>query len=191
MSETGFKANFSYFFCLTSCVLSLGAKVLYSMILRAYPNKLAIMRPNDKNESYMEKQKTAYIYAAIAILLWSTIASAFKLSLPYYTDVLNLHILHLLFYASLIAAITLFINLLLSKKLNLLKSLTKHDYLYSALMGFLSPYLYYFVLLNAYSILTAQEAMTLNWLWPMTLVLLSIPLLKQKIKSHLRRFERI
>jgi drug/metabolite transporter (DMT)-like permease len=37
------------------------------------------------------------------------------------------------------------------------------------------------MLLNAYSILTAQEAMTINWLWPMTLVLLSIPLLKQKI----------
>ncbi len=131
----------------------------------------------------MEKQKTAYIYAAFAILLWATIASAFKLSLPYYSDVLDLHILHLLFYASLIASIALFIHLIISKKLNLLKDLSKNDYLYSAIFGFLNPFLYYFILLNAYKILTAQEAMTINWLWPMTLALLSIPLLKQKIKS--------
>jgi len=131
----------------------------------------------------MEKQKIAYIYAACAILFWSTIAAAFKISLPYYSKKLGLHILHLLFYASLISMITLFIDLLLSNKVNLLKSFSKKDYLYSALMGFLSPYLYYYVLLNAYSILTAQEAMTINWLWPMTLVLLSIPLLKQKINS--------
>ncbi|MCP4612392.1 MAG: DMT family transporter [Planctomycetes bacterium] len=131
----------------------------------------------------MEKQKTAYIYAAAAILFWATIAAAFKLSLPYYSNVLNLHILHLLFYASLIASIALFIHLLMSKKLNFLKAFSKTDYLHSALLGFLNPFLYYLVVLNAYNILTAQEAMTINWLWPMTLVLLSILLLKQKIKT--------
>jgi drug/metabolite transporter (DMT)-like permease len=131
----------------------------------------------------MEKQNKAYIYAALAILSWSTIASAFKLSLPYYSDVLDLHILHLLFYASLISTIALFIHLLVSKKLNLLKAFSKNDYLHSAILGFLNPFLYYLVVLHAYKILTAQEAMTINWLWPMTLVLLSIPLLKQKIKT--------
>jgi drug/metabolite transporter (DMT)-like permease len=39
------------------------------------------------------------------------------------------------------------------------------------------------VLFKAYSILPAQEAQPLNFVWPITLVLLSIPLLKQKIKS--------
>ena len=131
----------------------------------------------------IEKQKIAYIYATGAILLWSTIAAAFKISLPYFSDVLNLHILHLLFYASLTSSIALFLHLLFSNKLHLLKSFSKNDYLYSALMGFLSPFLYYLILLNAYLILSAQEAMTINWLWPMTLVLLSIPLLKQKINS--------
>ncbi|MHC4586495.1 MAG: DMT family transporter [Planctomycetota bacterium] len=130
----------------------------------------------------MEKQKIAYFYAACAILFWSTIAAAFKITLPFYTDVLDLHILHLLLFSSLVATIALFIHLLISKKLILLKSFSKSDYLYSAIFGFLNPFLYYFILLNAYSILTAQEAMTINWLWPMTLVLLSIPLLKQKIK---------
>ena len=124
----------------------------------------------------MEKQKSAYIYAAAAVLLWSTIASAFKISLDY------LDVLSLLFYASVVATGTLFFYLLFSKKLNLIKGFSKNDYLRSAMLGFLSPFLYYLILLNAYSILTAQEAMTLNWLWPMTLVLLSIPLLRQKIK---------
>jgi len=130
----------------------------------------------------MEKQKRAYLYAAVAVLFWSTMAAAFKKSLPFYSDVLDLSILHLLFYASLVSTIALFIYLLFSKKLNLLKAFSKTDYLRSAVLGFLSPFLYYLVLLNAYSILSAQEAMTINWLWPMTLVLLSIPLLRQKIK---------
>ena len=130
----------------------------------------------------MDKQKKAYIYAAAAIIFWSTIAAAFKISLPYYSDILGLHILHLLFYASFISTVTIFINLLLTKKIYLLKSFAKLDYLYSAFLGFFNPFLYYLVLLKAYSILSAQEAMTINWLWPMTLVLLSIPLLKQKIK---------
>jgi drug/metabolite transporter (DMT)-like permease len=129
----------------------------------------------------MEKQKTAYVYAAAAILLWSTVASAFKISLPYYCRALDLHILHLLFYASVVSTAVLFANLLLSKKIMLLKSFSKADFLYSAAMGALNPFLYYLVLFSAYSILTAQEAMTINWLWPVTLVLLSIPLLKQKI----------
>jgi len=42
-------------------------------------------------------------------------------------------------------------------------------------------FLYYLVLLKAYTLLKAQEAGTLNYIWPITLVLLSIPLLKQKI----------
>lgn len=57
----------------------------------------------------------------------------------------------------------------------------KRDYIRSAGLGFLNPFLYYLVLLKAYSILPAQFALSLNYIWPITLVLLSIPLLKQKI----------
>jgi len=49
-------------------------------------------------------------------------------------------------------------------------------------MGFLNPFLYYFILFKAYTLLKAQEAGTLNYIWPIVLVLFSIPLLKQKIK---------
>lgn len=125
----------------------------------------------------MEKQKRAYSCAFVAVLFWSTSASAFKITLRY------LDVFSLLFYASLTSTAAFFVYLLFSKKLSLLKALSKKDYLHSALLGFLNPFLYYAVLLKAYSILPAQEAQPLNFVWPITLVLLSIPLLHQKIKS--------
>jgi drug/metabolite transporter (DMT)-like permease len=55
------------------------------------------------------------------------------------------------------------------------------NYYQSALMGFLNPFLYYLALLKAYDLLRAQEAGTLNYIWPLVLTLLSIPVLGQKI----------
>lgn len=124
----------------------------------------------------MEKQKQAYTYAIITVLIWATVASAFKISLGY------LDSLQLLFYASVVSIVTLFIILLMQNKLALLRKCSKRDYLHSALLGFLNPFLYYVVLFQAYSLLPAQEALPLNYTWPIMLVLLSIPLLKQKIK---------
>ena len=125
----------------------------------------------------MEKQKRAYVCASVAVLFWATSASAFKISLRY------VDIFSLLFYASITSTGAFLIYILLSNRLNLLKALSGKDYLYSALLGFLNPFLYYAVLFKAYSILPAQEAQPLNFVWPITLVLLSIPMLKQKIKS--------
>jgi drug/metabolite transporter (DMT)-like permease len=129
----------------------------------------------------MGKQKRAYFCAFVAVLFWSTVASAFKLCLS--PDHLNMSVLPLLFGASITSTAVFFIYLLFSKKLNLLKALSRKDYLRSALLGFLNPFLYYVVLFKAYSILPAQEAQPLNFIWPIMLVLLSIPLLNQKIKS--------
>ena len=125
----------------------------------------------------MGKQQKAYLCAFVVVLFWSTVASAFKISLRY-VDVLSL-----LFYASITSTAVFFVYLLFSKKLYLLKALSRKDYLCSALLGFLNPFLYYTVLFKAYSILPAQEAQPLNFIWPIMLVLLSIPLLNQKIKS--------
>jgi drug/metabolite transporter (DMT)-like permease len=125
----------------------------------------------------MEKQTKAYLCASATIVFWATSASAFKISLLY-TDVFSL-----LFYASVTSTVAFFIYILISKKLSLLRSLSGKDYLYSGLLGFLNPFLYYVVLFKAYSILPAQEAQPLNFVWPITLVLLSIPLLKQKIRT--------
>jgi len=107
----------------------------------------------------MEKQKKAYLFASLAILFWSTSASAFKICL----DRLGVSVLALLFGASVVSSVALFLNLLLSGKAGLLKSLSKEDITRSAFLGFLNPFLYYVVLFKAYSLLRAQEAQPLNF----------------------------
>lgn len=123
----------------------------------------------------MRNQKKAYIYASTVVIFWSTISSAFKISLRHSS------VLGLLLGASLTATIVLFLNLLVSGKLGLLKQFRPADYIRSAILGFMSPFLYYTVLIHAYDMLLAQEALVLNFVWPILLVLLSIPILKQKI----------
>lgn len=123
----------------------------------------------------MRAQRKAYLYAFSAIACWSTIGSAFKISLRYQDP------LGLMLFSSIVAVITLFVILLVQQKLSLLLKLTSSDILMSATMGLLNPYLYYLVLLRAYDLLPAQEAGTLNYIWPLVLVLLSIPMLRQKI----------
>lgn len=124
----------------------------------------------------ISKQQRAYLYATVAVVSWSTIPTAFKLSLR------HLGVLPLLFYASFVSTIFLLVYVLSTGKLALLKDFSRGDYLRSALLGFLNPFFYYAILLKAYSLLPAQQAQPLNFVWPITLVLLSIPVLKQKIK---------
>jgi drug/metabolite transporter (DMT)-like permease len=123
----------------------------------------------------MERQKQAYLYAITAVLLWSTVASVFKVSLRY------LDFLHLLFFSSIASAMILFLVLLVQNKLSLLREYSGKDYLRSVMLGFLNPFLYYVVLFKAYSLLPAQEAQPLNYTWSIVLVLLSIPILRQRI----------
>jgi drug/metabolite transporter (DMT)-like permease len=123
----------------------------------------------------MEKQKQAYLYAVTAVLFWSTVASAFKLALRY------LDFIQLLFFSCVASILALFAILLIQNKLILLRRFSAKEYLYSLALGFLNPFLYYLILFKAYSLLPAQEAQPLNYTWSIMLVLLSMPLLKQKI----------
>ena len=120
-------------------------------------------------------QRTAYAYAVMVVLIWSTVASAFKITLRY------LEPIHMLFYATVVSILTLFIIVLFQKKAALLRRCSPGDYVKSALLGFLNPFLYYIILFRAYSLLPAQQAVSLNYTWAIQLVILSIPLLKQKI----------
>jgi len=123
----------------------------------------------------MTNQNKSYLYALSAILFWSTIGSAFKITLRYIT------VGELLFYASVISFVFLFAGIVINNKIPLLFNLHISDFLRAAILGFINPFLYYLVLLEAYALLPAQEAGTLNYIWPVVLVILSIPLLKQKI----------
>lgn len=121
------------------------------------------------------RQRKATLLALIAVLFWSTIGSAFKLTLQ------HIDFLNIVLYASLVSTVVFLILLIAQGKLSNLRNITKKDLLHSALLGMLNPFLFYLTVLKAYDILLAQEAVVLNYVWPITLTLLSIPLLKQKI----------
>ena len=117
----------------------------------------------------------AWLYALSAVLLWSTVASIFKLTLR------HVDFVHLLLISSWTAFLALFLVLIAQGKVSLLRRLTVRELLYSAGLGALNPYVYYLVLFKAYSLIPAQEALALNYTWPVVLVLLSVPLLGQRI----------
>ncbi len=123
----------------------------------------------------MSRQSLAYVYAGMAILLWSTVASAFKLSLR------HLDPLQLLLYANLVSVLVLFAVLAGQGRLHLLARYGRSDLLRLAALGTLNPFLYYVVLFRAYDLLPAQQAQPLNFTWAITLALLSVPLLGQRI----------
>ena len=125
--------------------------------------------------SRLNNQSKAYLFAGIAIFFWSTVASAFKLSLE------HLEPIQLVLYSTLFSICVLFILVLYQGKLNLIKSFSRDDLKKCALLGFLNPCLYYIILFKAYDALPAQEAMVINFSWPVMLVILSIPILKQTI----------
>ena len=124
----------------------------------------------------MTNQQKAYLFAGFTILFWGTSASAFKIGLR------HIDYLQLLFVATATTLAFLFFVLLLQDKLQLITKISLKDLGHSALLGFLNPFLYYTVLFIAYSLLPAQVAQPLNFVWPITLVLLSAVILKQKLQ---------
>lgn len=123
----------------------------------------------------MKPTSKAYVYALCSVVLWSTVATAFKLGLQVLSP------LYLILSASVVSLITFFIVILIQGKTNELFSVTTSGLGKSALLGALNPFGYYLILFEAYSLLPAQVAQPLNMVWPITLALLSAPLLKQKI----------
>jgi drug/metabolite transporter (DMT)-like permease len=124
----------------------------------------------------MNKQRTSYFFALTAVILWSTVASAFKISLRYLQPV------QLLFYASISSCLVLLVILLIQGKGQEIFRLKKKDWFHSLKYGFLNPFLYYLVLFYAYDLLPAQQAQALNYTWAITLSLLSVPLLGQRMR---------
>ena len=125
----------------------------------------------------MQQQNRAYIFAVSAVLLWSTVATAFKIALQ------HVDFMQLLLFAAGIATVIMFVIVLINGKLREALSPTPKELLFAAVRGFLNPFIYYLILFKAYDILPAQEAMTLNYTWPIMLTLLSVPMLNQKLSK--------
>jgi drug/metabolite transporter (DMT)-like permease len=153
----------------------------------------------------MTKQNKAYSYALAAVLFWSTSASAFKITLR------SVDYISLLFYSSLVSMLVL-LGVMLSR--GNLRALGRvlcageetadataeseetapaasycgrrvlNPIFRSVIGGLLNPFLYYMILFKAYSLLPAQEALPLNYTWPVVIALLAVPLLGDKITAR-------
>ncbi len=124
-------------------------------------------------EAKHEKKATYYVLATV--LFWSTVATAFKIGLNQWLPS------QLLLVASATTLLILSSTLFVTGKLSLLFKVSRKTLALLAILGFLNPFLYYLVLFEAYSLLPAQVAQPLNMIWPIVLVLLSIPLLKKQV----------
>lgn len=129
----------------------------------------------DKNNGIPGEEKKAYLFAVLAILAWSTVASAFKLTLAYISP------MELLSFASAFAFLALLALTVLSGSAREFLSMNRNDVAHSLVAGLLNPFLYYIVLFTAYDRLPAQLAQPLNYTWPLILTVFSAILLRQKI----------
>jgi drug/metabolite transporter (DMT)-like permease len=125
----------------------------------------------------VKNQNLAYKFALISIFLWSTVASAFKITLEY------LNPLELLFYSSLSSLFILGAILIYQKKLGLAFLHIKKQPLLVLILGAINPFIYYLVLFKAYSLLPAQEAQAINYTWALTFAYLGAIFLKQRLSK--------
>ncbi len=116
-----------------------------------------------------------YLSTGLCILAWAGSASAFKLALRTIAPA------PLLLFSSAISLLVISGIITLRKKWGILRALKIKTILGLLMLGLLNPFFYYLILFQAYSLLPGQVAMSLNYLWPVVLALLSVPVLKQKL----------
>ncbi len=125
----------------------------------------------------MKPAARAYVFGSLTVLFWATAASAFKIGLEY------LSFIQLLFIANLTSLVILFGLILVRKEVGVVAKTGIKDLVQSAFLGFLNPFGYYLILLKAYSLLPAQVAQPLNFIWPVVLVFMAVPVLGRKLSG--------
>ena len=124
----------------------------------------------------MSDLRKAYIYAGITVLMWATVATAFKIALA------SLNTIQLLMVANTTSWVVFLGLILAGGKLPVLWKTNLKDLAISSLQGFLNPFAYYLILFEAYSLLPAQIAQPANFVWPIVLMLLSVPILGHTLR---------
>lgn len=123
----------------------------------------------------MKDSSKSLIYIAIAVASWSTVASAFKIGLRYYSYY------ELLLVAAVTASMIFALVITIQRKWYLLKSINRKEWILFAITGLLSPAGYYLILFQAYDLLPAQIAQSINYSWAIVLTLLLALVTRQRI----------
>lgn len=118
-------------------------------------------------------EKRVPLLVLMTVLLWSTSATAFELTLRY------LDVFQLLFYAIVTSTVILGAYLKVVGRFEHIFGLKRKEYVFYLGLGCLNPLLYY--LIKAYDLLPAQIIQPINYTWVITLSLLAVPLLKQRL----------
>ena len=123
----------------------------------------------------MTASRKAILMGLVAVALWSTVATAFKIALSFLSvDVL-------VAISCLVSTVILVAAAWWRGHLGLVYHEIQAKPLLYAVLGLTNPILYYSVLLRAYDLLPAQQAQTINYTWAITLSLLAIPVLGQRL----------
>ncbi|MGR5133307.1 DMT family transporter [Vibrio alfacsensis] len=122
-------------------------------------------------------ERRALGFGLSAVLLWSTVATAFKLTLAEFTPI------QMLTMASIVSAIALTIVCGVQGKLNQLSATFLSNPWYYLLLGLINPLAYYLILFKAYDLLPASQAQAINYSWAITLTLMAAVFLGQKIRG--------
>lgn len=123
----------------------------------------------------MHSESKALGFALLAVLLWSTVATAFKVALQYVS------VSQLVAGASLFSVIALAVVLVIRGELKTGCERLWPDRKQALRLALINPVLYYAVLFEAYDRLPAQVAQPVNYTWAITLGLLSVPFLGHKL----------
>ena len=134
------------------------------------------MRQSNKFSAVKNK---SLIYALIAVLFWSTVATAFKLTLRGMTSS------QLLFYSSFVSALVLYFIAIKESPVQLKRVFDKTELKRNIFLGLINPFIYYLILFKSYSLLPAQEAQPINLTWPIIFSVLSSIFLNQKISLRI------
>ncbi len=119
--------------------------------------------------------KKAYVYAGLAILFWSTVATTCKFLLG------ELSSLQLLWMNSLIAGVFLLITNLCKGNFKKQKSYRVKDYLLMAAVGTPGTFFYYLFYYAGTDLMPASQAFIINYLWPIMSVLFACIILKERL----------
>lgn len=118
--------------------------------------------------------RTSLILALSVVLMWSTVATAFKLTLSLISP------LQMLWIAVATTFVILSAATIAQKKFALARQYLKESPGYFLMLALLNPTLYYLILFAAYDMLPAQQAQALNYTWAVVLSMLAVPFLGQK-----------
>ena len=120
----------------------------------------------------MNQDRQAILYGLGAVMLWSTVATAFKVALAWMTP------LELMWVAALVS--WLLMGALVVWRGQGRQALSS-GWRTAAWAGLMNPVAYYLVLFAACARLPGQEAMALNYTWALAMALLAVPILGQRL----------